>query len=100
MDILEDKLKSKTNFNSKETTNKKNNRYYNIVKERKKLNFIIFNVIILINIIIQVISTYKIYFFISKLETISLKIKGPGSKNVFTSNIEFKNEYYPNRVYI
>jgi len=98
MALLKDELNFKANFNFKEATNKKY--INNIVKERKKHNVIMFNIIILINVIIQVISTYKIYFLISKIEKITLKIKGPGSKNIFTSNIEFKNIYYPNRVKI
>ena len=78
------------NIIQKEKTNKKA-----IISKR---NQILLKSFILINLIIPILSnTYLIIFHFSN---ITLKIKGKGNKNIFTSSSEFYNELYPNMIYI
>ena len=47
-----------------------------------------------------VLSHYKLNLIIFISSNITLKIKGTGTKEIFSSNNLFKTWYYPNKVYI
>ena len=56
--------------------------------------------IILLNLFNNIIMNNKISLVEYTSYNITLKIKGIGTKNIFTSDTLFKSEYYPNEVYI
>ena len=89
--IMNQKIKKNNpNIIQKEKTSKKA-----IIATR---NQILLKSFIFINIIIPILS--NTYFIIFHFSNISLKIKGKGNKNIFTSSSEFDNELYPNMIYI
>ena len=66
-----------------------------------KINCIkIIKYIILFNLFNNIILNNKISLIEYKSFNITLKIKGIGNKNIFSSNSNFKTVYYPNEVYI
>ena len=81
-------LKKKNNINIKD-----NNIIRNYIKIMKYLLIIMisFN---------QILPNNELYLINSKLSNITLKIKGTGTKNVFTSHSNFNSIYYPNIIYI
>ena len=56
--------------------------------------------IILLNLFNNIFMNNKISLIEYTSYNITLKIKGIGTKKVFSSDISFKNKYYPNEVYI
>ena len=78
-----------------------------VVKNKKqklrKINLFINNIIIQILIIclfVQMFSSNKLYSILSYLSKITLKIKGKGYKNVYSSSNQFRNENHPQEIKI
>ena len=62
---------------------------------------IIIKLILLINLFIRTFPTHKIHFINFYFSNITLRVKGPGLKKIFCSNIQlFSTDYYPQSIYI
>ena len=60
----------------------------------------IYLILLIISLIQIVLSNHNIKYIEYKFSNITLKINGVGNKTVFTSYSDFKEEYYPNVIYI
>ena len=60
----------------------------------------IIKIIIVINLFIQTFPKNKLNWMEFDLSKITLKIEGIGTKNVFSSNVDYNITYYPDEVYI
>ena len=91
----------KINKNDNINISLKNKGKRNLISNRKR-NFIkIIKYIILLNLFNNIILNNKISLVEYKSYNITLKIKGTGTKKIFSSDtFYFKTEYYPNQVYI
>ena len=81
-------LKKKNNINIKDN---------NIIRIYIKIMKYLLIIMISFN---QILPNNELYLINSKLSNITLKIKGTGTKNVFTSHSNFNSIYYPNKIYI
>ena len=80
---------------------KRNKRKIFLIRNIKRIFIKIIKYIILLNLFINIILNNKISLIKFKSYNIILKIKGTGTKNIFTSETNnFKREYYPKEVHI
>ena len=108
--FLNEKIRPKYNLNLKD--NSKNDYYkINAINNKKKIIikksihlrnlFVLIKNILLINLFIQILSNNKTISFAQfRFSNISLKIKGTGTKNIFSSDFRFSIDNYPKEVYI